>query len=155
MYQARRPGAQAARQSSTSERKVFPKRRPATSTRKRAFELNTFHCGGLRITVGLGAVIVLASLLGSDDECRWHDRTDVGRRALSESKSCLCPKDRRGGDVPRDGHLIKGAGDYVVRVGAASVEFFPKVLPQGFGATYADLHADVFLRYAHGSHRSD
>src|SRR5580704_8395200 len=155
MYQAKRPGAQAARQSSTSERNVFPKRRPATSTRKRAFELKTSHWGGLRTTVGLGAVIVLPPLLGGDDECRWNDGTDIGRRVLSESKSRLGPKDRRSGDIPRDGHVIKSARDIVIRVCASTVEFFPKVLPQSFGATYADLHADVFLRYTHASHRSD
>jgi hypothetical protein len=47
-YQATRPGPQAARHNSVQAKKVFPKRRPAASTRKRLLQVKTDDCGGFR-----------------------------------------------------------------------------------------------------------
>src|ERR1700732_5144813 len=45
-YHALRPGPQAARINSVNARYVFPKRRPATRTRKRSSHRKTIPCGG-------------------------------------------------------------------------------------------------------------
>src|SRR5580700_851836 len=89
-YQARRPGDQAARQSSTSDRNVFPNRRPATRTRNRALELKTVHWGGLSV------IMAFPSLFSGNNERRRGDLTEIIRRRFTESTTGLCPKDGYG-----------------------------------------------------------